>query len=501
MNQPVFQRLHPLTILVESWRAIRQFLLAFIIVGFSAATGRGSDFSEVILSGLGLVVGATALVRYFTYSFAIHNGVLLVRQGLVTKQARTIPLDRIQNINIKRDLIHRLLGLADLEIETAAGAKAEAVLSAVTEEQAHLIKQQLLGQANVAASPIIEKRREELIYAASPKELFWAGATENKLGFIIVSLLGLFTFAPGLQERLLKDGIKKLSDGGLLNPAQYLFWIGLFLAALLVGWLFSIASTFVSYWGFEVGYKDGRFRRAYGMFNHFENVVPLRRVQVVRYHDNLLQRWLGMGKLSLETAGSYSEKGGGEGETRAAARPTSLIAPLIHVSAIAPILQKVVPGFVLDTAHWNALSPKTVPVRVLSSIWFALILGAGAFWFYRPWGLLAIPAWLLLQWGLGVWEVRTTRWHDDGDRISVSHGLFWRSMLVAPVDKVQAVWINQSPWQRRFGLARLTVLTAAGQGSRSIISIHGMPSAEAADVAESLHRRSGLSAWKNPDGF
>ncbi len=500
--KPDFQRLHPLTIVIEAWRAVSRFLIIILFFGFQAMTNRGPiDTSELIFGGVGLLVVASALVRYFTYSFAIYNGSLLVKEGLITKKDRTIPLARIQNINLKRDLIHRIVGLVDLEIETAGGGKAEATLSAVTEEQAHVLKQKLMGRFDPLSSPLIEARREEVIYKATTRELLIAGATENRLLIMVASIFGIVSAAPGFMETFttwVERAIKGAAQQAGRSPSDWTLWIVLGLIALLVGWLASIVMTFVSYWGFELAWKDGSFRRQYGLLNHFENVVPAKRIQTARFTSNFMQRWFNVGKLYLDTAGSFSQQGDGEG--RQSARPTPLMAPLISLQGAMKILDRVFDGLALDDSKWVNPPPRMIG-RWTFSVWpLALVLGGVTAFFFKFWG---IPAFLgiFAVTALYAWWTRPRMgWQDDGVRIIVMRGRLWRTLQVAPIQKLQLAEVTQSPAQRRFGLASVKVCTA-GSAADANLYIQDVPTETARSLAWDLHRRSGLNAWQNPDGF
>lgn len=498
---PDFQRLHPLTIIVEAWRAVGRFLFVIILLGFNMLRGQGvGDTSELFFAGLGFLVVGSALVRYFTFSFAIHQGSLLVKQGLITKQARTIPLARIQNINLKRDLIHRILGLVDLEIETAGGAKAEATLSAVTEDQAHELKQRLLGRYEATSSALIEARREEVIYQASPRELFIAGATENRLLIMVASVFGIFATLPGFMDVLTKaaaDAVKGAAQTAGRSPNDWILWGILAFIAVAIGWLASIVVTFVSYWGFEVAWRDGSFRRHYGLLNQFENVVPARRIQSARMTDNIFQRMLKVSKLYLDTAGGFSQAGS---EGQQSSRPTPLMAPLIDPEGAQKILVRVFPSYLPTEDGWHMPPVQMIWRSLYSTFVPALIITAPVAWFFQYWGIAAFLGVYALS-ALSAWIERPgVGWRDDGERILVRKGRIWRTLQIAPVQKLQMAEFVQTPAQRRFGLATVKFSTASMSGSGTL-SVADIPADEARQLVWDLHRRSGLDAWKNPDGF
>ncbi|MDH3749467.1 MAG: PH domain-containing protein, partial [Gammaproteobacteria bacterium] len=59
-------------------------------------------------------------------------------------------------------------------------------------------------------------------------------------------------------------------------------------------------------------------------------------------------------------------------------------------------------------------------------------------------------------------------------------GVFWRSVTAVPFNRVQHVETNNTPLDRKFGLANLQIFTAGGSGGD--LSISGL----GADVAERL---------------
>ncbi|HEU0085604.1 MAG TPA: PH domain-containing protein [Candidatus Paceibacterota bacterium] len=64
-------------------------------------------------------VWARLTYKYYRYELA-ENG-FKKESGVIYKKYVTIPYDRIQNVDIYRGIIDRLLGLSDLQIQTAGG--------------------------------------------------------------------------------------------------------------------------------------------------------------------------------------------------------------------------------------------------------------------------------------------------------------------------------------------------------------------------------------------
>jgi membrane protein YdbS with pleckstrin-like domain len=60
------------------------------------------------------------IVRRKNFHYALEEKFLILRQGVFSKQQRTLPYGVIQNVFVKQDLFDRLFGLASLAIENSA---------------------------------------------------------------------------------------------------------------------------------------------------------------------------------------------------------------------------------------------------------------------------------------------------------------------------------------------------------------------------------------------
>lgn len=520
MSQPVFHRLHPGTILLSVVQAVRRLLLAVVYFAFSCVQGAqndgGASTAEMIGAGLGLFIGVGAVIRYFIYGYAITQDSLIIRDGWLTKTTRTIPLDRIQNINFKRGLLHRILGVVDVEIETAGGAKAEASLSALSEDNARRLKVLLTGESHLAMSPIMSARQDPLVYAASTKELFLAGATQNRAFAILFAVLGIFGVgSQAFFERTAKSAIR--SNGAMFQNLDWWRTGALALVALmLVGWIVSIVMSFVTYWGFELRQQSGKLKRTYGLLNHVENVIQIRRIQVVRMSETMIQRWMNLCSMHVDTAGSIAAAASSnDGQQSAAGLNANLISPLMESARAPELLQVALPGIRLDSPDWKPISPKSIARKVrvgllVNLIWAPILATATqAFriadndFSWQDWGIAAggiYVALMLLTWLTALLYYRTARWWDQGDVFVSRTGVLSRNTWYAPIAKIQSIQIAQTPGQRRLDLASVTFRTAAMHGTAAV-EVNDVDASLAEALAHDLHERSAIHAWANPDGF
>lgn len=133
--------------------ALGIFLGAVVFVVWWLA--RGSNLEGWALLGSGVIaVVLTALFvvipvwRWNTSRYTFTNRRVSHRHGIITRRGRDIPLYRINDIAIEKDLIDRILGCGTLVVSDAT-AKSGLVLHDVPEvERVHVTLQELLFRAD-----------------------------------------------------------------------------------------------------------------------------------------------------------------------------------------------------------------------------------------------------------------------------------------------------------------------------------------------------------------
>src|SRR3989344_5717005 len=116
------------------WMFFIQYVLAWIFLVILLAvplivayfSSEGKDVSVVMYVGwwLGPILllplfFVWAKLTYKFYKYELRDNGFRKESGVISKRYVTIPYDRIQNVDIYRGIIARLLGLSDLHIQTA----------------------------------------------------------------------------------------------------------------------------------------------------------------------------------------------------------------------------------------------------------------------------------------------------------------------------------------------------------------------------------------------
>ena len=120
----------PVLLLHPHWKTlIRPLLLAVIVVAVAlvlvAVIPSGKDaaverLAVAVVAILALMLWlAVPLLRWRTTTYELTTRRLRVRQGIVTRHGRDIPLIRINDVSFEKGLLDRLLGAGRLVVESA----------------------------------------------------------------------------------------------------------------------------------------------------------------------------------------------------------------------------------------------------------------------------------------------------------------------------------------------------------------------------------------------
>lgn len=92
-----------------------------------------------------------AKLSYRFYKYELTDDGFRKELGVIYKKYVTIPYDRIQNVDIYRGILARLLGLSDLNIQTAGSSaqvsKGEGILPGLLHEDAEKLRDELIRRA------------------------------------------------------------------------------------------------------------------------------------------------------------------------------------------------------------------------------------------------------------------------------------------------------------------------------------------------------------------
>ena len=468
------RRLHPATLIVR-WLKIVPSMIAGGI-GIAAAT-RDSGFGGFFWFAAAMLVlgGLLAFVYWWRFRYTLGAGEIVIERGLLHRQRRVIPFDRVQDIAIDRRLLARLTGTAKVRIETGGAGKDEGSLEVIALADAHALRDFIRHGARAAdakAQAPPEPAEEPLLFAMDLRRLILSGL----FGFSLIFLAAISAAIQQLDQLGLVEWDELVTEERAEAAAGLAsLQLALTLAAivLLLGMVAGIVRTVLRDFGFRLTRTEAGLRRRRGLFTLSEVVIPIRRTQVALIESGLIARALGWHRLSFQTLGADRKEGG-----------VQVAAPFARMEEILPILAEA--GFPAPPPRENfRRRPKRALVRRIGPfLLVALALVAAAFAFDLRAGIGAGAMALLALAGALRW--RTHAHAEDARALYVMNGLWKRRLWLMPHEKLQTISVSRGPVQRPLRLATLTADSAGAPAMRPL-AIEDLDAGEAEAMANRLY--------------
>ena len=478
-----WRRLSARMLLVQPVRELGQSIPALIgLVLAGRAVGNGQPWWLVLLGVV--VIIAFSVLRWMTTRYRITPEQVQLRTGLLQRKTIATPADRVRSVDVTASALHRLLGLAKVDIGTGSHAPGSGLsLDSLPVAEAAGLRAELLhrsavasldapGDAALGAVPAGE--------AAAPRDhdTELARLDPGWVRFAPFTMSGVLGAAAilGIGSRLLDQSGVSAGDlgairGGLDYVGRTPIWLDLLLGLVsLIAFVtvLSIGGYVLSYWGFRLTrHPRGSLQITRGLLTTRATSIEEARLRGVELAEPLLLRAVHAARLSGITTGLTS-KGG-------AAGGSSLLLPpaprAVAWGVAAQILRDPAPLEVSLTAHGPAARRRRFMRALLAA--FVLIVAAGAaIWWGAPrWlallAVLTVPVAVIL----GADRYRSLGHAIAGSFLVTRAGSLDRRRDMLECDGIIGWNVRQTFFQRRAGLATLTATTAAGRQRYAVTDI------------------------------
>jgi len=116
------------------------------------------SFGVIVLAALALLA---VFLKYLALTYKISEHEVIFSEGIITRTTRTIPVKKIDNITIKRDIRDLILTTGSVSIETPAGPGPEIVMKFVDSGRLEEVEKRLKQLIGKEAKPPEQKQPGE----------------------------------------------------------------------------------------------------------------------------------------------------------------------------------------------------------------------------------------------------------------------------------------------------------------------------------------------------
>ncbi|MBN9800146.1 hypothetical protein DMP15_23215 [Pseudonocardia sp. UM4_GMWB1] len=477
-----------------------------VLVLFGAGSGNST---QVWIAGAAVVVAvAVGVVRWRTTRYRITDERVELHSGLLNRQRRSVPRDRIRTVDLTAPLLHRLVGLSVVKVGSGqSGSDAGLDLDAVTTDEAERLRRELLarpaparGPAAVAGGTGADRARVEgngadgngadgnaaggdgTVGPADPVDpageeldrIDWSSLRFAPLTVSSLAAIGALAGAgwnvlneTGLDPRSL-PGADAVAGELSAAPvwATVLVAVALLLPVMVAG---SIVLFVERWWDYRLSREpDGTLRVRRGLLTKRSLSVSEQRLRGVTVSEPLLVRALGggaqAGALTVGLAGEDTDSGGG------ALGPPVRRAHAHAVAATAaratdPVTDgplRAHPARARARRLVRAVGPALVP---------AVALGVFAWFDAAVWPVVVGVALVVVAVPLALDRYRALGHRLDERYLVARHGSLLRTTTALRRDGVIGWRVRQSLFQRRAGVLTLEATTAAGGGAVQVLDL------------------------------
>ncbi|WP_405368460.1 PH domain-containing protein [Nonlabens sp. Asnod2-A12] len=472
------------------FKSIKGLLFYFLFAAIGTRSmGEEAWYIIALISFVVIMSLVSPVIKYIYFTFHLESDELIIQKGLIQKERKAIPLERIQSINITQNVVQRILGIVSLEVDTAGSKAKELEIPGLDREFASQFKEllqerkeEIVEVFNVETESAIvnndlesntefndttedtskkettyKKLKEQIetpILKLGLMDLLKVGITQNHLksgGLAIGVVFGSWYNIKEILEEYFGDWLEQFSFENVISGTS----IGLAVAAIVAFLFFSVIISLIlainKYWNFSMVKKGADLEIEMGLLNKKEIKIPLSKVQILEFHSNPLRKLLSFQTAQIFQAQSTNDK-------------------LSHVSVPACTVahQKVLQHLIFKEPVeeteieliCNPWSHARLRFYILSIF---IIPGVGtAIYFEQYLAIIPLLLFMILLICMAFMYGKKSKIVKDDDFVVFKKGWLFPKTIISPIFKTQAVEKWRSVFLKRRREAHFKLHTAAG---------------------------------------
>ncbi|TDD75490.1 PH domain-containing protein [Flavobacterium caseinilyticum] len=269
-------------------------------------------------------IGVVSYLKYLNFTFFLdaENEEFIITEGVFNKTKTAIQLRKIQQVNINQSFIQKLIGVYELDVDTAGSNKKEGAIKAISHELALELKSRLLENDKLqrvvgTAETTLEETEQKLFEAAHPfikisfLSLLKVGITSNYGKSIALLVIFFSTIYENFQNfgdesNIYKEKVGSYIDKNLVLQTILTSILLLFGVVLVV----NVTRIVFKFYDYKITRQKGSMLLSFGLLNTKSTIIKPEKVQITTVTRNYFQKKMGILELKIKQAT------GGEKEER-----------------------------------------------------------------------------------------------------------------------------------------------------------------------------------------
>lgn len=413
-------------------------------------------------------IGAVSYLKYLNFTFFLdtENEEFIITEGVFNKTKTAIQLRKIQQVNINQSFIQKLIGVYELDVDTAGSNKKEGAIKAISHELALQLKSRLLDNeknksADESAAFQFDETDEKPLESEHPfikisfLSLLKVGITSNYERSIALLLIFFTTLYENFQNFGDENTVYKEKMGSYINGnlalQTILISIVFFFCIVLV---VNVIRVVFKYFEYKITRQKGSLLLSFGLLNTKSTIIKPEKVQITSVTRNYFQKKMGILEMKIKQASS------GEKEERKSA---------IEIPGCNELERDAILKLLFHKIPEKGMRLKPNFRKLIFSIFLSLglpllgFVGIG-YWFasYIFEYSYLVPVYVIFIGVIQYFKFKNNRLFISENFIIKQSGAWDVSDEIIEPSKIQAISTSQLFWHKKLNIGSITLHTAGG---------------------------------------
>lgn len=409
-------------------------------------------------------IGIVAYLKYRNFTFYLdnHNEEFIISEGIFNKTKTIIQLDRIQQVNINQSLIQRIIGVYELDVDTAGTAKKEGKIQAISHPLALALKARLMDNEKKEISSVelqeafsSETVEERPFMKISFLSLLKVGVTSNYVKSLGLILAFFATAYENSRNFIEHSDFDERKINAYLDRSLALQSIGIIVMLMLCSILIiNLVRTIFKYFDYKITRQNGSLLLSFGLLSTKSTILKPEKVQIVTITRNYFQRKMNILELKIKQATS------GEKEERKS---------VIEIPGCNEKENEIILKLLFGRVPQKGVMLKPNFRKLVFSIFLSIVLPLTGFFAFANYieqqvfeYVYLLPLYVFFVGAIVYFGFRNNRLFIHDDFIIKQSGAWDVENKIIEPGKIQAITTSQLFWHKRVDIGSITVHTAGG---------------------------------------
>lgn len=409
-------------------------------------------------------IGIVAYLKYRNFTFYLdnENEEFIISEGIFNKTKTIIQLDRIQQVNINQSLIQRIIGVYELDVDTAGTAKKEGKIQAISHPLALALKARLMDNEKKEISSVesqeafsSETVEERPFMKISFLSLLKVGVTSNYVKSLGLILAFFATAYENSRNFIEHSDFDERKINAYLDRSLALQSIGIIVMLMLCSILIiNLVRTIFKYFDYKITRQNGSLLLSFGLLSTKSTILKPEKVQIVTITRNYFQRKMNILELKIKQATS------GEKEERKS---------VIEIPGCNEKENEIILKLLFGRVPQKGVMLKPNFRKLVFSIFLSIVLPLTGFFAFANYieqqvfeYVYLLPLYVFFVGAIVYFGFRNNRLFIHDDFIIKQSGAWDVDSKIIEPGKIQAITTSQLFWHKRVDIGSITIHTAGG---------------------------------------